>query len=65
MMNSTLLGGENARNALARASLKLEVDTDWCIGTCEHWSKTEKGKVRYTEIKRINDDRKERELSHI
>ena len=51
MLNSALLGGYEARSALAKANLALEVDDDWCVGGCQHWSQTEKGKERFKTLK--------------
>lgn len=52
MMNSTIIGGWEAREALKEASLKLEVGTDWCVGGCQHFSETEEGRARYAELRK-------------
>lgn len=65
MLNSTLFGGDEARAALAKASLKLEVDTNWCVGGCKHWKKTSDGRARYAGLTRINQERKNKGLSHV
>lgn len=52
MLNSTLLGGYEARGALASAYLKGEVDSDWCIGSCQNWKETEEGRGRYIRLKK-------------
>ncbi len=65
MLNSTLFGGYEARAALAKASLKLEVGTDWCVGGCTPWKDTPAGRQRYKEISKINTDRKKKGLTHV
>ena len=64
MLNSTLFGGYEARTALAKASLKLEVSTDWCVGGCTPWKETSAGRQRHEEISKINADRKKQGLTH-
>ncbi|KKN96659.1 hypothetical protein LCGC14_0163030 [marine sediment metagenome] len=64
MLNSTLFGGYEARAALAKASLKLAVDTDWCVGGCTPWKETPEGRQRHKEISKINADRKKQGLTY-
>lgn len=65
MLNSTLIGGHEAREALAQASLKLEVGTDWCVGACEPWVETEDGRERYKALQKINEEREAAGLTHV
>ncbi len=65
MLNSTIAGGYEAREALAQASLRGEVSADWCIGTCKPWSESEAGRARYAELREINEKRKVEGLEHI
>jgi len=58
MLNSTIFGGLSARGALARATLDLKVDTDWCIGRCEDWEKSPEGRARFEELKKKHLARK-------
>lgn len=64
MLNSTLFGGYEARAALVKASLKLEVGTDWCVGGCTLWKDTPEGRQRHEEIYKINAARKKQGLTH-
>ena len=51
MLNSTIFGGWDAREALVKASMALEVDTNWCVGGCSNWKETKEGIDRYSELK--------------
>lgn len=65
MLNSTLFGGLEAREALAKAHLRLEVGNNWCTGGCKSWRKTKDGRARFKELRKKNEERKEKGLSHV
>jgi hypothetical protein len=65
MLNSTIFGGLEARQELARAHLALKVDNNWCLGGCSSWKSSKEGRKRFRELKRKNDERKAQGLSHV
>ena len=58
MLNTSVFGGAEAKAALIKAYLALEVDADWCVGGCKGWKDTKKGRDRYAALKAINDERR-------
>lgn len=66
MINSILFGGAGGYDALKRKLDSLEMDLgETCSGGCDHWEKTGEGRQRFSELKRINQERKRTGLSHI
>lgn len=65
MLNSTIFGGLEARQALAKAHLNLQVGNDWCVGGCPSWKKSKAGRKRFEELRKKNEERKAKGLSHV
>ena len=53
MMNQTVFGGEECRSALTTKYLKLEAESNWCVGSndCQPWQDSEEGIERYEKLR--------------
>jgi hypothetical protein len=65
MLNSTIFGGMVARSALAKNHLAGTAPRPWCVGGCKSWKKTKEGRDRFAALRRINEERKKKGLSHL
>lgn len=66
MINSLIFGGTAGHAALKKKVETLEMDlNETCSGGCIPWEKTKDGRERFTQLGRVNMERKAKGLSHV